>query len=168
LPQVRGIRQTQISPEGNKIAWAVSGEGIYVAPLSEPTEVHHVTACSMGVKPDEGSLAWSPDSTTLAFFSNCAKVGQPQAENRMAIYTVTASESAAPHLLAPLNGYAESLQYSPNGKFLSFLYVEGATRPSGALAPEPLPSGVIGVEHIEIQRVAAITADSAVPRIFAK
>src|SRR6185312_7354728 len=46
--------------------------------------------------------------------------------------------------------------------------VEGATRPSGALAPEPLPAGVIGVEHIEVQRVAAITADSAVPRIFAK
>src|SRR6185312_6208635 len=65
LQQVRSIRQTQISPDGNKIAWAVSGEGSYVAPLSEPAEVHHVTACSMGVKPHEGSLAWSPDSATL-------------------------------------------------------------------------------------------------------
>jgi hypothetical protein len=39
---------------------------------------------------------------------------------------------------------------------LSFLYVEGATRPSGALAAEKPPSGVIGVEGLEVQRVAAV------------
>ncbi|MGH9586847.1 MAG: alpha/beta fold hydrolase [Acidobacteriaceae bacterium] len=160
LQQVRGIRQTQLSPDGNQIAWAVRNEGIYIAPLSEPSAVRHVTACAAGVEPNEGSLAWSPDSTTLAFFSNCGKDGQPQGENRMAIYTVAASGIAAPHLLAQLKGYAESLCYSPNGKLLSFLYIEGATRPSGALAPEPPPSGVIGVEQVEHRRIAAVDSSS--------
>src|SRR6185437_10570782 len=81
-------------------------------------------------------------------------------DHKTAIFTESASGAAAPHLLAQLNGYAKSLEYSPKGKFLSFLYVEGATRPSGALAPEPPPSGVIGVEHIEVQRVAAVDAST--------
>ena len=44
--------------------------------------------------------------------------------------------NAAPRLLATLNGFAKSLQWSPDGKLLGFLYVEGATRPSGALAAD--------------------------------
>jgi len=38
--------------------------------------------------------------------------------------------------------------------------VEGATRPSGALAAEKPPSGVIGVEGLEVQRVAAVDVAS--------
>ncbi len=77
---------------------------------------------------------------------------------KLALFTADVTTSTAPHLLAQLNGYAKSLQYSPDGKFLSFLYVEGATRPSGALAAMKPPSGVIGVEDVEVQRVAAVDA----------
>jgi dipeptidyl aminopeptidase/acylaminoacyl peptidase len=159
LQQVRSIRETQLSPDGNFIAWAVSKEGIYIAPLSEPADVRLVSACAADPKGEEEGLAWSPDSSTLAFFSNCDKNGKAR-ENRMAIYTIGASGANTPHLLAQLNGYAENLRYSPSGKLLSFLYVEGATRPSGALAPMKPPSGVIGVENIEDQRIAAVDATS--------
>lgn len=152
LQQVRGVRETQISPDGNLVAWLVPGQGISFAPVAEPADVHHIDTCARDADSHEGghdnSLAWSPDSKTLAFFSNCG------ASHNTAIFTDDVSSSAAPHLLAPLNGYAKHLKYSPSGKFLSFLYVEGATRPSGALAPMPAPAGVIGVENIEVQSVA--------------
>ena len=41
---------------------------------------------------------------------------------------------------------------------MAFLYVEGATRPAGALAAMKPPSGVIGEDGIEIQRVAVAAA----------
>jgi dipeptidyl aminopeptidase/acylaminoacyl peptidase len=159
LQKVRNVSETQLSPDGNSIAWAVSKEGIYYAPLSEPAEVRHIDTCGEPGDQHDSSLAWSPDSKMLAFFSDCDADGKTSS-HKTAILTQDATSTAKPHLLAQLNGYAESLEYSPNGKLLSFLYVEGATRPSGALAPEPLPSGVIGVEHIEVQRLAALDAES--------
>jgi dipeptidyl aminopeptidase/acylaminoacyl peptidase len=176
LAQVKSIRETELSPDGNLIAWNVSGageEGIVFAPLSNPTQMRHVTACapaveqatgaatdrssSGGWRGHEGSLAWSPDSKTLAFFSDCT------ADHKTAIFTADVN-SAAVHQLAQLNGFAKSLQYSPDGKYLSFLYVEGATRPSGALAAMKPPSGVIGVEGLEVQRVAAVDTNPATPK----
>lgn len=154
LEQVKDVRETQISPDGNLVAWLVSGNGIDFAPISEPAEVRHIDNCSEGEGEHDNSLAWSPDSKTLAFFSNCGP------GHKTAIYTEDVTTSAAPRRLAQLNGYAQDLTYSPSGKFLSFLYVEGATRPSGALAAEPLPSGVIGIEHIEVQRIAAVDSSS--------
>jgi len=159
LQQVRNIREAQISPDGAQIAWTVRGEGIDLAPLSDPTQVRHITACAEGTTGHEDNIAWSPDSKTLAFLSDCAENGKA-ADHKLAIFADDVTTNAAPHPLAQLNGYARSLQFSPNGKYISFLYVEGATRPSGALAAMPLPSGVIGVEHIEVQRVAAVDAET--------
>lgn len=167
LAQVKTLRETELSPDGKLIAWTVSSEGIVLAPLSDPAHTRHITACasggsetgaptdrssSAGWKGHEGSLAWSPDSKTLAFFSDCTP------DHKTAIFTDDVTASAAPHQLVQLNGYAKDLQYSPDGKYLSFLYVEGATRPSGALAAMKPPSGVIGVEDVEVQRVAAVGA----------
>ena len=77
-------------------------------------------------------------------------------DHKPAIFLGSPGSDTAPRLLATLNGFAKSLQWSPDGKLLSFLYVEGATRPSGALAAMKPPSGVIGVEGLEVQRVAAV------------
>ena len=175
LEQVKNIRETEISPDGNLVAWTVDREGIFLAPLSNPAQVSHINACAAKAgaasdKPSAGGretgpptdrsssvgrengLAWSPDSKTLAFFADCTP------DRKIAIFTDdVASGSGAPRLFVQLNGFAKSLEYSPDGKFLSFLYVEGASRPSGALAAMKPPSGVIGVEDVEIQRVAAVT-----------
>jgi dipeptidyl aminopeptidase/acylaminoacyl peptidase len=157
LQRVKNIRETQLSPDGNFIAWTVRNEGIDLAPMATPSAIRHITTCAAGNTGKEQSLAWSPDSKTLAFLSDCTP------SHQAAIYLASANSNSAPHLLAQLNGYAESLQYTPNGKFLSFLYVEGATRDSGALAAMDAPSGVIGVEHVEVQRVA--TADAATGQV---
>lgn len=162
LEQVKSVHETQISPDGNLVAWTAAGEGIVLAPLSNPAQTRHITACthsdataarsSLRGRGHEGGIAFSPDSKTVAFFSDCTDNGK--ATNKLAIFTADVTRSAAPHLLATLNGFAKSLEYSPDGKYLSFLYVEGATRPSGALAAMKPPSGVIGVEGLEVQRVA--------------
>jgi dipeptidyl aminopeptidase/acylaminoacyl peptidase len=158
LGQGRSIRETDLSPDGNYIAWNVSGSGggIKVAPLNDPVHPKDITACTGGAKGRESGIAWSPDSKTLAFFSDCTP------DHKTGIFTDGVITSAAPHQLSQLNGYAESLQYSPDGKFLTFFYVEGATRPSGALAAMKPPSGLIGVEGLEVQRVAAVDAATGV------
>ncbi len=156
LEQVRTIQQTDLSPDGHFIAWNVSGPGggIEVALLTDPDHPHHVTACKADEKGRESGFAWSPDSKTLTFFSSCTP------DHKTAIFLALAESDSAPRLLAQLNGYAKELQWSPDGHLISFLYVEGATRPSGALAAMKPPSGVIGVEGLEVQRVAAVDASS--------
>ena len=65
--------------------------------------------------------------------------------------------------LTELNGYVQAPAFSPDGKAIAFLYVEGATRPAGALAAMKPPSGVIGEDGVEIQRVAVVRADAPQP-----
>jgi dipeptidyl aminopeptidase/acylaminoacyl peptidase len=156
LQKVRTIQQTDLSPDAHFIAWAVSGGesgqygGIEVATLADPGHQRHVTACKGDQTSRDNGFAWSPDSKTLAFFSDCTP------DHKTAIFLVQPDSNSEPHLLTQLNGFAEDLQWSPDGHALGFLYVEGATRPSGALAAMKPPAGVIGVEGLEVQRVAAV------------
>jgi len=66
--------------------------------------------------------------------------------------------------LTELKGYVEAPAFSPDGKRVAFLYVEGATRPAGALAAMKPPAGVIGEEGLEIQRVAVAEVEEAEAR----
>ena len=152
----RGVGQVAISPDGTRLAWIegsrMSGE-IHVAPFDDLKNSDRVTAAS---KPDqhcrEGQLAWAPDSKSLAFFSDCARPGGQED-----VY-LSHFDGRAPQRLTTLNGYVEEPAFSPDGSRIAFLYVDGATRPSGALAAMKLPSGVIGEDGVEIQRIAAARA----------
>ena len=112
-----------------------------------------------GATCEEGSLAWSPDSKQLAFVSDCnASAGSA---GQLDIYlTQPAALSTAPRRLTHLHGAVTTLAFSPDGLHVACLYIEGATRPAGALAAMKPPSGVIGVEGLEIQRVATVEAAS--------
>jgi dipeptidyl aminopeptidase/acylaminoacyl peptidase len=162
LNQAKTIRETALSPDGKWIAWNVAGRGgagIEVAPLDHPEAAKRMTACEGGganstTRGQESNVVFSPDSKQVAFFSDCTS------DHKMALFLADPSGASAPHQLAALNGFAKEMVWSPDGKRLSFLYVEGATRPSGALAAEKLPSGVIGVEGLEVQRVAVVDAGS--------
>lgn len=162
LEQVHEVRQTALSPNGKSIAWVVGGPKgsweIEAAPLADPAAAHRVTACVKRASGKEDDVAWSPDSNRLAFFSDCG------AAHAQALYLVDPFAHAAPKKLAEIHGFAKSAAWSPDGKRLAFLYVEGATRPSGALAAEKPPSGVIGVEGLEVQRVAVVDADGGALR----
>ena len=58
-----------------KAASAAAAE-IEVAPLSAPDKPTRITAGTKGELCDETSIAWSPDSKTLAFLSDCADKSQ--------------------------------------------------------------------------------------------
>jgi dipeptidyl aminopeptidase/acylaminoacyl peptidase len=156
LEKVRSLSQTAISPDGGWLAWVVDGERggteIELAPVADPQKTRRITAGEKGVACDESGIAWSPDGHSLAFLSDCQSHGQAE------IYLQEVNSKGSPRRLSHLHGFIEGLQFSPDGKQIGFLYVEGATRPSGALAAMKPPSGVIGEDGLEIQRVARVPA----------
>ena len=155
------VGQVAISPDGKRLAWiegARSGGEIHVANLDDLKKSERITAAS---KSDqycrESQLAWAPDSKALAFFSDCAQSGGQQD-----LY-LSHLDGKGAQRLTTLNGFVEEPAFSPDGSRIAFLYVDGATRPSGALAAMKLPSGVIGEDGIEVQRIAAARVDVSKP-----
>jgi len=155
--RAQSIGQVAASPDGKRIAWLDRGV-ILVTPLDNLGNSQRITAAA---SPDgsctESDLAWSPDSAALAFLSDCADLG-----GQSDLY-LSHLDGNPPRRLSDLHGDVNASAFSPDGKRIAFLYVEGATRPAGALAAMDAPSGVIGEDHIEVQRVAAIAADAPQP-----
>ncbi|MGO9438837.1 MAG: prolyl oligopeptidase family serine peptidase [Terracidiphilus sp.] len=161
LSRGRNVSQVAVSPDGKRLAWIEGmrdGGEIRVAQLDDLKKNTPVTVAS---KPDAGCLekeiAWAPDSKALAFFSDCAAPGD-QAD----LY-LSPLDGTAARRLTQLKGYESSLAFSPDGTMIAFLYVEGATRPAGALAAMKPPAGVIGEDGVEIQRVAFVAANASAP-----
>lgn len=155
------IGQIAVSPDGKRLAWIQGGRDggdIFVAPIADLSKPDRISA---GVQPGqhcrENEIVWKPDAKALAFFSDCAKPGE-QAD----LYISTLNGEPA-RRLTELRGYANQPAFSPDGGKVGFLYVEGATRPAGALAAMKAPAGVIGEDGVEIQRVATAALDVASP-----
>jgi dipeptidyl aminopeptidase/acylaminoacyl peptidase len=163
LDRGRSVGQVAVAPDGKRLAWiehAKEGAEIRVAPLEDLKKSERVTAAS---KPEqhchEGEMAWSPDAQALAFFSDCGRLGE-----QTDLY-LSRLDGKPVRRLTELKGDVEAPAFSPDGSRVGFLYVEGATRPSGALAAMKPPSGVIGEEGVEIQRVAVVQVDAAKPAV---
>jgi len=152
--------QVAISPDGKRLAWieyAGGGTEIRVAAVSDTARSERVTAAAKSEQHcQEGELAWAPNSAVLAFFSDCAREGQAE------LY-LSKMDGGGARRITELKGYEEAPAFSPDGSRVGFLYVEGATRPSGALAAMKPPAGVIGEDGVEIQRVAVARMDAEKP-----
>jgi dipeptidyl aminopeptidase/acylaminoacyl peptidase len=142
------IGQVEVSPDGKRVAWVQSNQ-IEVAPLDNLASSQRVTAAPL---PNqicmENDFAWSPDSSSIVFTSDCARPG-----DQIDLY-LSHLDGSSRKRLTQLHGDLNAPSFSPDGKRIAFLYVEGATRPVGALAAMKAPSGVIGEEGFEIQRIA--------------
>ena len=162
LSRGRSFGQVAISPDGKRLAWiewTKDGAEIRVAPLDDVAKGELVTAATKpGQHCQEDQIVWEPDSKALAFFSDCA---QPE----QADLYLSKMDGSAVRRVTALKGYVEAPAFSPDGNSVAFLYVEGATRPAGALAAMKPPSGVIGEDSIEIERVAVVPvmADKLLP-----
>ena len=161
LNRGRSVSQVAVSPDGKRVAWVQGmrdGGDILVAPIDDLKSPERISA---GVQPGqhcrESQIAWEPDSKALAFFSDCGQPGE-----QMDLY-LSRLDGNPSHRLTELRGYANDPAFSSDGARVAFLYVEGATRPAGALAAIKPPSGVIGEDGVEIQRVAVAKVDVASP-----
>jgi len=162
VSQVRGFREAAISPDSKRLAWVGSSPGtqksgrrrawgIYVTDWqSEAAEPQRITAGNTART--EHSISWSPDGSRLAFLSDQEKSGQLQ------VYTVSASGSEA-RQLTRLTGLLAQPRWSPDGRFIAFLFTENASRSAGPIGPGAALTGVIG-EKTEEQRLAVVDVDS--------
>jgi dipeptidyl aminopeptidase/acylaminoacyl peptidase len=160
LNRGRMAGQVAVSPDGKHLAWIQGGRDgmeIQVAPFDDLKRTQRITAASSTQHCREGEIAWSPDSAEIAFFSDCAR---PDVQTDLYIARLDGTPARR---LTALNGYVHAPAFSPDGKNIAFLYVEGATRAAGALAAMKPPSGVIGEDGVEIQRVAFTPAEPAKP-----
>ncbi|MHA6205684.1 prolyl oligopeptidase family serine peptidase [Dyella soli] len=152
LGKVRQIEMVQLSPDGSRLAWVVrtQGKGHIEVANADGSNAHAIDSSKPG-SCSESDLAWAPDSRQLAFLSDCATGGK-QKELMLA----DLSAKAAPKRLAALTGVAQSLGWSPDGNTLGFLYVPNGTRRASAVFAAKPAAGEVGVDGLEVQRVAAV------------
>ncbi|MGP8250924.1 MAG: prolyl oligopeptidase family serine peptidase [Terracidiphilus sp.] len=155
--RTRSISQVALSPDAGHLAWTESRQ-LFVAPVDSYGYLAKASRVTAATSPDarcsDGDPIWSPNSAWLAFFSDCGST-----DGQMDLY-ISHLDSNPPSRITELKGYVHEPAFSPDGTKIAFLYVEGATRPAGALAAMKPPSGVIGEDGIEVQRVAVITIPS--------
>jgi dipeptidyl aminopeptidase/acylaminoacyl peptidase len=158
LSHVRRYGETAISPDGKSVAWVESlpvigdtpseGTAIYVATVAPGGAPRRITAATGDAPHSEHGLAWSPDSRSLAFFSDAADAGQLQ------LY-VAPIAGGAPRKLTTLKGYLATPQWSPDGQTIAILFTENAPRASGPLQPRTPDVGVVE-DHYYEQRLTAV------------
>jgi dipeptidyl aminopeptidase/acylaminoacyl peptidase len=150
LRSTQKVGDVALTPDGSAVAMELAGN-LTIAPIAGRGHGHIVPVCKDGAG-RVSALSWAPGGSRVAILAEC--------KDSPEILLADPHSGGKPHLLATLHGFGKSLSWAPDGKSLALLYVEGASRPSGALAAEKPRTGVIGVEGLEVQRVASIDADS--------
>jgi dipeptidyl aminopeptidase/acylaminoacyl peptidase len=160
LSRGRSVGQVAVSPDGSRLAWIDFGRdgGIRIAPIGDLSKAEPVKA---GDGCQQSDILWRPDSKAVAFFAACG-------DSRQEDLYLSHLDGQAAVQLTKLNGYTNEPAFSPDGTKIAFLYVEGATRPAGALAAMKPPAGVIGEDGIEVQRIAVADANAAAPTVPAQ
>jgi dipeptidyl aminopeptidase/acylaminoacyl peptidase len=150
LGKVESVGQVSLSPDGAHLAWTEREHGSHGRIMVSDAHGQASEQLNTGDDCTASDPQWSPDSRALLFEGECGKSGQTD--------LFVTSLNGKPQQITHLQGYVAHPVWSPDGQRVAFLYVPGATRPAGALAAMKPPSGVIGVEGLEVQRVAAVDA----------
>src|ERR1700694_789965 len=132
------LHDVVISRDGARVAWveqvptpdgpAPEQSFIEVRALKAGAQPIRVTAAKAGEVRDEGDLAFSPDGQRIAFLSDAEKEHQPQ------LY-VEDLRTRQVLQLTHADGRLEAPRFSPDGKTLAVLFVEGGADERGPLLP---------------------------------
>jgi len=157
------LHAVAISPDGARVAW-VEQVATPDGPASDQSTIQvadrsggrtqRVTA-KEGTAHDESEPVFSPDGARLAFLSDAEKKGQPQLYLAdLAGGGVTQLTHATGHLAQP--------KFSPDGKTLAVLFLEGHADALGPLGPATRQAGVVEETIVE-QRIVLVPADGKGP-----
>jgi dipeptidyl aminopeptidase/acylaminoacyl peptidase len=150
LGKVQNVGQASLAPDGKHLAWSERERGGSGRIMVSDVRGEGATPVETGQDCTASNPLWSPDSRGLLFEGDCGKDGQTD--------LFVSTLNGQPQQITHLKGFVAHPTWSPDGQRIAFLYVPGATRPAGALAAMKPPSGVIGVEGLEVQRIAAVNA----------
>jgi len=167
LGKVKSIHAAQLSPDGRQLAWVVESNDKPSVQIAN-ADGSHVRAADPSAKSgscSQDEIAWAPDSRHLAYISDCHGAERKDKTHASQIVLADAQGKTAPAVLTTLNGNAQALSWSSDGSRLAFLYVEGATRRASAVSAAKPASGEVGVDGLEVQRVATVAAAGSVPQI---
>lgn len=160
LFKVKTFQQAALSPDGKQVAWVqeLTVGGDTQICRKEVGAAARPPACITAGKTahSEGGVAWSPDSSQIAFLSDA------EAKDQLQLY-VAANGSGKPRKLTSVNGYLTSPQWSPDGTQIAVLFTKGAPRPAGPLEPTKPDSGVVESQIFE-QRLAIVDAKTGAIR----
>ena len=162
LGKTRSIQMAKLSSDGQRLAWVVrtKGKPMVEVARADGSDAHPVASIQAG-SCSQTDIAWAPDSRHLAFLSDCGNN-----DKHKDLYVADAGDPKGLKKLSALKGPAQGLSWAPNGRELGFLYVENGTRRASALEAAKPAEGEIGVDGVEVQRVAAVAVEGGAPRLL--
>jgi Tol biopolymer transport system component len=139
---VKAIDQAALAPDGRRLAWVereqkpdrTESRNKFLHLIDGDT-TRRVTA-GKGEPREEKHASWSHDGAQLAFLSDAEKAKQLQ------LYVVPAA-GGAPRQLTKLSGQLARPQWSPDGRTLALLFIEGQTQLAGAVEAAARDSGEV-------------------------
>ena len=166
LATVHQFPDVAVSPDGSSAAWIevipgkdASDKPRYSIFVKDLTDSSAPSRAVLTAAREAQGLAWSRDGK-LAF------IASDDSDDQSQLYVAVKPGRAKPHKVTDLKGYLEDPHWSPDGRTISVLWMDGVTRAPGPLEPVPLETGVIGSE-IRLQRIALISPGaSGQPRVI--
>jgi dipeptidyl aminopeptidase/acylaminoacyl peptidase len=164
--KVKDIPAVALSHDGQHLAWVVKHKDDSELMLGawNGQRVHAIALPGdCGVE----DLRWAPRWNELAVLTRCTVDPSNTKPIHGAIWLLDASGAGkAPKKLADLEGFAQGMQWSPDAKRITFLFVPGATRLPFATASANPRVGVIGETDVQVQHVASIPAAGGSPTLL--
>ncbi|MGH8114868.1 MAG: TolB family protein, partial [Rhodanobacteraceae bacterium] len=163
--KVRDIPAVALSYDGQHLAWLVSyGDDTKLMLGSWNGQGTHAVAIPGGCRED--GIRWAPRANRLAVLTRCKVDPSNTRPIRGAIWLIDVNAATTPKKVADLDGFADGMQWSRDGKRIAFLYVPGATRLPEATASGNPRVGVIGESDVQVQHVATVAVTGGAPEVL--